>query len=339
MERLGSRRDKRWIVLPPYNQSRRFVLAQPRLPRRIGSDVGSIVVEQRGLNLTLARLRQVNILIRPGVRIVTLGMRGAERMALFGCCQRHERVEHFRMPRWIGPILRDAGPLGAQAFLIDVGVLNDESLHACGMRQHDAEADRPAVVMKKEDAFLDLELLQETMGRLGQVIEGVGVGRRRRRVALAEARKVRCEHMISCCKQRNERIEFARGGREPVQQHDRRCVLRTGLPIEDADSVNCHMVIARRSRRRFHRAFLCEASRIELIHLTAAGRKSLKSKPTDLCNGSKVNERTAPGGIFSPPPPEPGGFRKPASLNRKKNLRKNPPSKKDPSKTLLSKSS
>jgi hypothetical protein len=29
MERFGSRRDKRRIVPAPYNQSRRFVLAQP----------------------------------------------------------------------------------------------------------------------------------------------------------------------------------------------------------------------------------------------------------------------------------------------------------------------
>jgi hypothetical protein len=31
----------------------------------------------------------------------------------------------------------------------------------------DREGQRPAVVMKKEDAFLDLESLQETIGRLG----------------------------------------------------------------------------------------------------------------------------------------------------------------------------
>jgi hypothetical protein len=60
---------------------------------------------------------------------------------------------------WIGPILRGARPLGAQAFLVDVGVLDDKSLHPLVMRQHDAEADRPAVVMKEEDVFVDLELI------------------------------------------------------------------------------------------------------------------------------------------------------------------------------------
>ena len=77
-------------------------------------------------------------------------------MTLFGRCERHERVEHFGMRFRISPILRNAGPLGAQAFLIRIGILDDERLQPLRMRRDDAKADRPAIVMKVEGVFVDL---------------------------------------------------------------------------------------------------------------------------------------------------------------------------------------
>src|ERR1700733_306374 len=131
---------------------------------------------------------------------------------------------------WIGPILRDTCPLGAQALLIDIGILDDESLHPLRMRQNDAEADRPAVVMKVEGALGDLELLKEAVDRLGQVVKGVRIRRWRRGIALAETWEIWCHQMITRGEQGNERIELARGRGKPVQQHDRRRVLGTSLP-------------------------------------------------------------------------------------------------------------
>jgi hypothetical protein len=75
----------------------------------------------------------------------------------------------------IGPILRDTSPLGSQAFLVGAGVLDNESLHALWMRQDDAKANRPTVVMKVERVFIDLELLEEIVGRLRQVVERVRI--------------------------------------------------------------------------------------------------------------------------------------------------------------------
>ena len=79
--------DERRIVPPPDHQSRRLVLAQPRLPRRVRSDVCPVVVKQIGLDLALAGSRQVGVLVGPGVRVITFGMRGAEGVTLFGCCE------------------------------------------------------------------------------------------------------------------------------------------------------------------------------------------------------------------------------------------------------------
>ena len=119
------------------------------------------------LDLALAGSQKVGVLVSPGVRIITFGMRGAERVTLLGRCERHERIEHLRMRFRIGPILRNAGPLGAQALLIRVGILDDERLQPFPMRRDDAKADRPAIIMKVEGVLVDLELLEKSVDRLG----------------------------------------------------------------------------------------------------------------------------------------------------------------------------
>ena len=75
----------------------------------------------------------------------------------------------------IGPILRNAGPLGAQAFLIRIGILDDKRLQPPGMLRHDAKADRPAIVMKEKAIFVDLESLEKAVDRLRQIIKGVHI--------------------------------------------------------------------------------------------------------------------------------------------------------------------
>jgi hypothetical protein len=75
----------------------------------------------------------------------------------------------------IGPILRNGSPLGAQAFLIRIGILDDKRLQPLRMRRDDAKADRPAIVMKVEGVFVDLELLEKLVDRLGQIVKGVHI--------------------------------------------------------------------------------------------------------------------------------------------------------------------
>jgi hypothetical protein len=93
LERLRTGADERGIVPPPDHKNRWPVLVQPRLPRRIRSDVCPVVVQQIGLDLALAGSRQVGVLVSPGIRVITFGMRGAEGVTLFGRCERYERIE------------------------------------------------------------------------------------------------------------------------------------------------------------------------------------------------------------------------------------------------------
>src|SRR5580658_5973575 len=110
----------------------------------------------------------------------------------------------------IDPIMRNVDPLGAQAFLIRVGILDDKCLQPLRMRQDDAKADRSAIVMKEERVFVDLQLLKKTVDGLGQIVEGVRVRRGWRGVTLTEPWEVRRYQMIACGEQRDERIELAR---------------------------------------------------------------------------------------------------------------------------------
>ena len=81
-------------------------------------------------------------------------------MTLFGRCERHERVEHFGMRFRIG----------AQAFLIRIGILDDERLQPLRMRQDDAKADRPAIVMKVEGVFMTIEVLLTSPATEAQIV-------------------------------------------------------------------------------------------------------------------------------------------------------------------------
>src|SRR3984957_15961093 len=201
-------RYERRIITSPNHQSRWLVLAQPRLPRRIGRHICPIIVQQTGLDLALAGSRQVRVLVSPSVRVITFGMRSAEGVTLLGRCERHERIEHFWMRFRIVPISRNAGPLGTQAFPVGIGVLDDKRLQPLGMRRHDAKADRPTIVMKEEGVFVDLELLEKAVDRLGQIVKGIRIRRRWRGVTLTESRKIRRYEMIACGEQGDERIEL-----------------------------------------------------------------------------------------------------------------------------------
>jgi hypothetical protein len=141
--------------------------------------------------------------------------------------------------------LRNAGPLGAEAFLIRIGILDDKRSKPFRMHRDYAKADRPAVVMKVEGVFVDLELLEKAVDRPGQIVKGVRIRRRWRGVALTETWKIRRYQMIARRQQGDKRIELARGRREATQEHDRRRVLRTSLAIENSDAVNRHAMIGR----------------------------------------------------------------------------------------------
>src|SRR5208282_6018645 len=63
-------RVERELILAPYHQQARLLLAHPRLPFRVGVHVGSVVVEQIALNLSLAGLVEKIEFVSPQIWVI-----------------------------------------------------------------------------------------------------------------------------------------------------------------------------------------------------------------------------------------------------------------------------
>src|SRR5208283_2426966 len=94
-------------------------------------------------------------LVGPSVRIISLQLRGAGGVTLLGRLPRQERVDHFRMRLRIGPLFRDPSPFGSQAFPVNIGVLDDQSLGPLRMPENYPEADRTSIVVKIEGVVVE----------------------------------------------------------------------------------------------------------------------------------------------------------------------------------------
>jgi hypothetical protein len=67
---LGLLDLERRVEAAPQNQERRLVTAEPLLPRRIAGDVGSVVIKQVHLDVTLAGTAQEREFVGPEVGVV-----------------------------------------------------------------------------------------------------------------------------------------------------------------------------------------------------------------------------------------------------------------------------
>ena len=162
LEGLSTRRNEGRVVLAPDHEGRRLMVAEPRLPLRVGRDVAPVVIEQVHLNLSLTGPRQTGILVDPAIRIVAVRMGCACDVALLGGFKRKKSVEYLRMSFRISPEFCDLRPFGSETCFIDIAVLNDQRMQLIGVCQNDAEADRRSVVVKVQGVTRDLQLLQKS---------------------------------------------------------------------------------------------------------------------------------------------------------------------------------
>ena len=139
--------------------------------------------------------------------------------------------------------MSQAGP--SPTFVRD-RVLDDDRAHALGMRHGQPHADRAAVVLLQEDVVAETDDLGEIRDHSGEMVEGVGEFGGRRRVALAEARIVRRDQMITVGEQRDQRREHPRRRRIAVQHEDRRRIPGSRLAIENLQPVDRDEPIGRR---------------------------------------------------------------------------------------------
>src|SRR5262245_37073744 len=78
---LWLREVERAIVSTPDHQHPRLLLAQPGLPLRVGVQIGSIVVEQLALNVSLAGLSEKGKFVGPEIWVIAFWIGIAPDMA------------------------------------------------------------------------------------------------------------------------------------------------------------------------------------------------------------------------------------------------------------------
>jgi hypothetical protein len=234
------------VVPAPRHQQRRPVLAQPLLPGRVAGDVGAVVVEQVGLDVVHAGPAEEGELVGPQVRVVLLRDRAAADVTLPGGGGREEVLAQRRL---VGGAVRPERAAGVPQRAEPVGVrdrvLHDHRPHAGGVLGRQPEADRAAVVLHEQGVAAQAELLGEALDDLGQVIEGVGEDGRIGGVAVPEARVVRGDQVEGVGQPGQQRFPHPRGGREAVQEQDRRPVGRARLAVEDRHPVDVGRLVDR----------------------------------------------------------------------------------------------
>src|SRR5580692_3907121 len=77
--------------------------------------------------------------------------------------------------------------------------------------------------MQIQRISVNAQLLKQVVDGRSQVVKGIGIRRRWRGFAVAEAGKVRRHDMIVSGEQGNQTIELTRRRGEAMQQHDGRC--------------------------------------------------------------------------------------------------------------------
>lgn len=74
----------------------------------------------------------------------------------------------------VGPEAGNAGPFLAQTFVIGIAILGDKRVQALGMRQHQAETDRRAVIVNVEAVAVDLQADEQIVHHLREMVECIG---------------------------------------------------------------------------------------------------------------------------------------------------------------------
>lgn len=203
-------------------------------------------------DIRISRSIQVGLIERVGVwadqcrildAFVVLPARGFDRQ--------QRLLLHFAICRTVViPELFDRIPESANTFKIGVSILNQERAYTLRMLDGQLEPDRSAVVHQIERVSINLQADEQLVYQVRGTLEAVLVLLRTRRRALSESRKVGGNDSILVSQPRDELSIHLAGSGKSMQQHNRRCVLWAGCPVENFYTVNRRSVIADLCRLR-----------------------------------------------------------------------------------------
>jgi hypothetical protein len=119
------------------------VAAQPLLPCRITGNVGQVIIAQVHLDVALARAAQERELVGPEVRVVQGHVGASPQVPLTGGIEGRVRPESGFVAGAVSPESTAGLPKWPQAVLVSHRVLDHQRCEPVGVRQRQAEPDRP----------------------------------------------------------------------------------------------------------------------------------------------------------------------------------------------------
>src|SRR5215813_11675925 len=218
-ERLGTRREKEWIVLAPHSQQARLVGAEIRLESWVERDIALVITEQVELQLIGAGPGQVEVIEGVAVRRNQGRVGYAVRVLPVGRLGREEDAERLSVRlRRILPVGPNRRPAVTETLLVGVAVLRNDGGYPLRMADGEPETCWRAVVEDVHRKLIEAYDLGEAVDHAGNVLECVSEFFSRRHVGLAEPRKVRRDHKKFVGEQRDQITKHVTGTREAVQQ-------------------------------------------------------------------------------------------------------------------------
>src|SRR5215470_15043376 len=185
--------SEEYVILSPKDECLWLAITQELLPLRIERDVRSVIIEKVHLDAAgIGPLHEAEVHV-PVVGTDQIRMLVAVEVYRLYRVQL-KQARHTLLALWSAVFperVTQPAPRFRKAFLVRIGVLNDEPLQCIGIACNDSEAYRASVILDEEAVTIESLLLQEFRRDFSEPVKGVGKLQRIGHVAIAEARIIR----------------------------------------------------------------------------------------------------------------------------------------------------
>ncbi len=240
--RFSPGRNKEGIILAPYREGRRQVLAEEFLELGIELDVGFVVTDEIELDLGALGPIQKGLVEENGLgRDALLGIGHAMVVLPPGSIQGLEFTEGIAiLLGGLFPIGLDGSPVLAEAVDVGVTVLRNDRRYALGKAKRHAKAGGCAVIKDVNRELLQSELVDKIAHHFGHIREGILEDAMCGRVGKTKTGKVGGDDVKVLRQLRDQITEHVARGGKAVQKENGRLLWITDFPVENLESIHGH---------------------------------------------------------------------------------------------------
>src|SRR5215470_18870586 len=198
--------SEEYVILSPKDECLWLAITQELLPLWIQRDVRSVIIEKVHLNAAgIGPLHEAKVHV-PVVGTDLIRMLVAvEVYRLYRV--KLKQARHTLLALWCAVFperVAQPRPCFGEAFLVRIGVLNDEPLQRIGIACKDSEAYRPSVILDEEAVTIESLLLQEFRRDFSEPVKRESKVLRIGHIAVAEPRIIRRDDMKAVGERRNQ---------------------------------------------------------------------------------------------------------------------------------------